>query len=277
MVALTAVVREALERRLVGREVRPASTRTRCGCRPRRPSGLRTRRSPSAPGQPSTRAWMTLLSRVVVSRNRQKRPMSAGPTPATSSAGAGTERGDDDAAERERAELGAVARAVVGGERAAAQRVGHALVDQRAQQHVLDAVGDAAEHEPDQRHPQHRGRAPRPRCRRPGASTATSPPTASRRRARGGRARAEPGGHAERPRGQQDPVGERAAVEHVGDEERLGGDRDREDGERGDRAAERDREVTLAERGTRSRRARARAPPCVGRAPAAAAPAARAR
>ena len=53
-------------------------------------------------------------------------------------------------------ELGAVAGAVVGGERAAAQRLGHALVDQRAQQDVLEPVRDAAEREADQRDPQHR-------------------------------------------------------------------------------------------------------------------------
>src|SRR3954468_19808427 len=67
-----------------------------------------------------------------------------------------SERPDDQAAEGERAELGAVAGAVVGGERAAAQRLGHALVGQRAQQHVLDAVGGAAEGEAEQRRPQHR-------------------------------------------------------------------------------------------------------------------------
>src|SRR6478672_13798568 len=47
--------------------------------------------------------------------------------------GACAERGDCEAAERQGPELGAVAGAVVGGERAAAQRLGHALVDQRAQ------------------------------------------------------------------------------------------------------------------------------------------------
>ena len=45
----------------------------------------------------------------------------------------------------ERAQFGAVACPVVGGERAAAQRLRSALVDQRAEQHVLDSVRNAAE------------------------------------------------------------------------------------------------------------------------------------
>src|SRR5437764_964392 len=46
--------------------------------------------------------------------------------------GAGAEGADDEPAEHERTELGAVARPVVGREDAAAERLGRALVDQRA-------------------------------------------------------------------------------------------------------------------------------------------------
>ena len=57
---------------------------------------------------------------------------------------------DDHAAERERAELGAVARGVVRRVGAAAQLVGDALVDQRAQEHVLEPVRGAADEEAEQ-------------------------------------------------------------------------------------------------------------------------------
>src|SRR3954452_5523477 len=62
----------------------------------------------------------------------------------------------DEAAEGERTDLGAVAGAVVPGERAAAQGVRHALADERAEEDVLDAVGDAADGEAEQRHAQDR-------------------------------------------------------------------------------------------------------------------------
>src|SRR3954447_9888134 len=57
-----------------------------------------------------------------------------GPEPGGQQRGA---RADDEAAEGERAELRAVAGAVVGGERASAQGVRHALVDQGAEKDVL--------------------------------------------------------------------------------------------------------------------------------------------
>ena len=65
-----------------------------------------------------------------------------GPEAGDQQAGAGAERAHDEAAERERPELRAVAGAVVVGERAAPQRVRDALVDERAQQDVLHAVRD---------------------------------------------------------------------------------------------------------------------------------------
>src|SRR3954468_1021273 len=72
-------------------------------------------------------------------------------------AGAGADGSDDETAEGQRRELGAVAGAVVGGEGAAAHRLRDALVDQGPQQHVLDAVRNAAEGEPDHRGPQDDG------------------------------------------------------------------------------------------------------------------------
>ena len=72
-------------------------------------------------------------------------PIAAGPRPARSSAVRAPRAPTPMPAEHKRAELGAVTCAVVGGERAAAHRLGSALVDQRAEQHVLDSVRDAAE------------------------------------------------------------------------------------------------------------------------------------
>jgi hypothetical protein len=95
--------------------------------------------------------------RVVVSNSRQRSPIAAGPRPEASRP-ARAPKAPTTRPPRASAELGAVAGAVVGGERAAAQRVGDALVDQRAQQDVLDAVRDAAEGEPDHRRPQEGGR-----------------------------------------------------------------------------------------------------------------------
>src|SRR5215207_3521955 len=69
--------------------------------------------------------------------------------------GLGADRADEHAAGAQRAEFRGVARGVVGGERAPAQRLGDALVDQRAQQDVLDPVGHAAEREARERRPQH--------------------------------------------------------------------------------------------------------------------------
>src|SRR3954447_7186603 len=54
---------------------------------------------------------------------------------------------DERAGQRQRSQLGAVACSVVEREAAAAQVVRYALVDQRAQDDVLDAVRDAAERE----------------------------------------------------------------------------------------------------------------------------------
>ena len=64
------------------------------------------------------------------------------------------------------------------------------------------------------------------------------PPDAVREPGRAGR-------HPDGPRAQQQPVGEAAAAEHAGDEERLGGRGHREQRERGDGAAEGDPEVAL--------------------------------
>src|SRR5947209_1416669 len=63
-----------------------------------------------------------------------------GTDPGEEQRGAGSERRDDDSTEQERAEFGPVARAVVRGECAAAHRLWSAFVDQRSEQHVLDAM-----------------------------------------------------------------------------------------------------------------------------------------
>ena len=159
----------------------------------------------------------------VNSSKRASAPISAGPMPAASIVVRAPARADEGAAEHQRAELGAVAGAVVGGEDAAAQRLGRALVDQRAQQRVLDPVRDTADGAPDHREGQSADAAPAPAIPMPCATTATSAQAASTapRHAMGESGRA--GRHAQRPRRDEDAVAEAPGPEHAGDEERLGG------------------------------------------------------
>ena len=191
--------------------------------------GPRTRRGPSGQvslGRVHGAVSLGVVACVVRQMTRAGGGRSrAGPRPARqrrARAGAPT----SDAAERQRAELGGVAGGVVGGERAAAQRLGHALVDERAQQDVLDAVGDAAERSRPARATGRRRAAPatrRPARRwRPARRRSA---TRARRGARG-RRRRRPCRASTR---EQHAVAGLPGAEHVGDEERLGGRGDREE------------------------------------------------
>jgi hypothetical protein len=135
---------------------------------------------------------------------------------------AGADGGHEQAAARQRHELGAVAQPVVGRVGAAVEPLGDALVDERADEDVLQALGRAAHDVGDE------GEAEREPQRRDGEARALDGDRDERGRRRGGgrdpaRQRRRPEDHAGHPGGHEDAVAEIARAENVGGEEDLGG------------------------------------------------------
>ena len=151
-----------------------------------------------------------------------------------------------EAAARQRHELGPVAQAVVGRVRTAVEPLGDALVDERADEDVLQALRRTADDVGDEGEPD---REPERRKREPEALDGDGDERNGRRRSgrHAARQRGRAQHHARRPRRHENAVAEIARAEDVRREEHLGGRRRRHEEQRHERDRDDEREDAVAE------------------------------
>ena len=194
-------------------------------------------------------------------------PAAAETPPAITSVAARPERRDERSARGERDELGRVAEPVVGRERAPVPLRRHALVDQRAEGDVLDAVAGAADEVADDHEPEHEPER-REDLPSPWIATAREGGDGERGDRDPGREEVRGEQHADRPARQDDADAVVLDAEHVLDVDEVGRDRRRHEEERRRCDRHREREQRGLRTGSampsraRRRSRRASAPGC---------------
>ena len=199
----------------------PATGRLCCSVAARRPTRTLTRRCSSA--APARRSGSARPNHGcgAAARAARQAPASAEAVPAQAIVPRGADRRHQQAAAAERRELGRVAQAVEGREGTTVQPLGDVQVDEAAEHHVLDSVGDptgkrAGEEEP-VAEPTSAGSA----SPRPWITTASKARVGDRCDGHSARDHQGSDRHPARPDREHEPVGDVAATEHVLDEEQL--------------------------------------------------------